>query len=231
MTNARAITAAQAKAFDQQAIEKLGMPSCVLMENAGRSAAERLLARLRVQSFAGLRPPPPWRVLVLCGRGGNGGDGYVVARHLKNDGQRVEVLSPFTALESSRDNALFRAVCERIGVSVRTSQELAPVELARVGEYDAVVDALLGVGGGGAPRTPIAEWIRRVNGARGPLKLAVDLPSGLDSDQALTAGECFRADFTVTFVARKACTLDPCAAEFTGEVVVADIGVVPPAPG
>lgn len=207
------------------------MTSCVLMENAGRSAAERLLARLRAQCFGGLRPPPPWRVLVLCGRGGNGGDGFVLARHLHNAGQRVEVLSAFAPHESTADNSLFRTVCERIGVSVRTSQELAPAELASLAEYDAVVDALLGVGAAGAPREPLAEWIRRVNGARGPLKLALDLPSGLEADRAHAAGECFRADFTVAFVAPKACSLDPRASDYTGEVVVADIGVVPRAVG
>lgn len=220
------MTAAQAKAFDRQAIEQFAVPSCVLMENAGRSAAERLLARLRAQNFAGVRPSPPWRVLVLCGGGGNGGDGFVIARHLHNDGHRVEVLTPFSTEESSSDCATFRTVCERIGVRVRTSRELAPEELTRLVDYDALVDALLGVGAKGSPRAPLSDWLRLANGSRGPLKLAVDLPSGLDADGGPNSGECFRADFTVTFVARKACMLDPRSVEFSGEVLLADIGVV-----
>jgi len=112
------LTAAQLRALDAYAIETLGLPSIVLMENAGRNAAHELLCALRVQTLSERRPAPPWRIAVLCGRGGNGGDGYVVARHLANAGATVTVLSAVDPSSLRDDAALERAVCERMGVRV-----------------------------------------------------------------------------------------------------------------
>jgi len=86
---------------------------------------------------------------------------------------------------------------------------------------------LLGCGSTGAPREPMASLLRTANAAQGPFKLALDLPSGMDADTGAVAGECFRADRTVTFAARKPAFDDPQAAALCGRIVVADIGVAP----
>lgn len=223
------LTAAQLRELDTFAIEGLGLPGIVLMENAGRNAAEHLVSVLRAQNLGGRRPPPPWKVSILCGRGGNGGDGYVVARHLANAGHDVEVLSVALRERLAGDAAVERTVCERLGLRIVSVGDGAAWSgaLARLEHCDAIVDGLLGVGSQGAPREPVADVLRCANASRLPFKLALDLPSGLDADSGAVAGECFVADLTVTFVARKLAFSQPAAARFCGRIVVADIGVTP----
>jgi hydroxyethylthiazole kinase-like uncharacterized protein yjeF len=231
-----ALSAAQLRALDEFAARELGLPSCVAMENAGRNAAELLLRELRAQTFAAGRRAPPWRVVVLCGRGGNGGDGYVLARHVRNAGHDVQVYSSVPTATLGGDTALFCGVCKRMGVAVRESASPAAAagleqELGKALEgSDAIVDALLGVGAHGAPREPLAGWIRAANAAREPLKLALDLPSGLDADSGEVAGECFHADLTIAFAAPKLAFAAPRSRDWTGRIAVADIGVAPRIP-
>ncbi len=228
-----ALSAAQLRALDEFAARELGLPSCVPMENAGRNAAEVLLRELRAQTFAAGRRAPPWRVVVLCGRGGNGGDGYVLARHVRNAGHEVEVFSAVPTESLSGDTALFCGVCKRMGIAVReTGAQGEPAErgnelIAALERSDAVVDALLGAGARGAPREPLASWIRAANALRAPLKLALDLPSGLEADSGAVADPCFRADLTVTFAAPKLAFALPASRAWAGRIVLADIGVAP----
>lgn len=219
------MSSAAVREFDRAAHERLGLPSCVLMENAGRSAAERILARLRRDVFSARRSPPPWRALILCGGGGNGGDGYVLARHLWNAGLSLELLSSAPLERHGSDAALFRSVCARLGIAIHEVGEAAERCLARASEYDVLVDALLGVGARGALRAPLPEWIERYNAARGPLKVALDVPTGLDADSGRAQAGAVRADLTLTFLASKPGLEAPGAAEFTGEVHVCEIGL------
>jgi hydroxyethylthiazole kinase-like uncharacterized protein yjeF len=231
LTRETVLTREEGRAFDERAIRELGIPGAVLMENAGRQAAERLLAALRVQTLGGARRGPPWRVAVICGRGNNGGDGYVVARHVRNAGHDVECFSTCAASQLSGDAALNRAIVERIGIPVRpitTDEELAGAR-GRWSDADALVDALLGTGATGAPRGEVAKALRALAEVRGPFRVALDVPSGLDADLGTAAGECFAADLTVTFVARKPGFEPEQARRFTGEIVVADIGISPAA--
>jgi NAD(P)H-hydrate epimerase len=228
-----ALSAAQLRALDEFAARELGLPSCVLMENAGRNAAEFLLRELRAQTFAAGRRAPPWRVVVLCGRGGNGGDGYVLARHVRNAGHEVEVISAVPTESLSGDTALFCGVCKRMGVAVHETDAQREPEaqlkerMAVLESSDAIVDALLGAGARGAPREPLATWIEAANALRAPLKVALDLPSGLEADSGAVAGPCFRADLTITFAAPKLAFARPGSREWTGRIVLADIGVAP----
>jgi NAD(P)H-hydrate epimerase len=215
------LTRAAAREFDRWAIEELGMPSAALMENAGRAVADVALAEL---ARLGARPG---RVVVLCGAGNNGGDGYVVARHLLLAGVVPEIWSSAAPESMGPEAALQRRVVEGLGLSVgRIDDEASCEAAARAWDgADLLVDALLGTGFRGEVRAPLAGLILRANRARIARRLAVDLPSGLDCDLGTPARATLRADVTVTFVARKQGFDAPGAAQWTGQVLVASIGV------
>jgi hydroxyethylthiazole kinase-like uncharacterized protein yjeF len=206
--------------FDRYAIETLGVPGIVLMENAGRQIAEAARAML-----AGLTKP---RILILAGPGNNGGDGFVVARHLALAGIRTEValLAPREKIVGDADTNL--RILEAMGFQVRVLAGKVEAALGALrpmlAEADLVVDGLLGTGTRGTIREPYASVIGAVNDARRPV-LAIDIPSGLDPDTGEPLGPTVRATRTVTMAAVKVGFCKPGAAEYTGEVAVADIGV------
>jgi NAD(P)H-hydrate epimerase len=213
-------TRQEARAFDRYCLSKLGVPGVVLMENAGRQIADE--ARLMLLLAA------PQHVLVVAGRGNNGGDGYVVARHLAIHGAAVQVavLAPRSEIQGDADTNL--RILEAMGLPVHildgplgeTLRQLkAPLEAAGL-----IVDALLGTGTQGEVRQPYAGAIAAVNDAMRPV-LAIDIPSGMDCDTGRPLGPTIRAARTVTMAVRKAGFRNPDAAAYTGEVVVADIGV------
>lgn len=217
----------EVRAFDRRATEELGLPAIVLMENAGRSAAEAILALLRTLANPGAR-----RAVVLCGAGNNGGDGYVVARHLSIAGISVEVASAVPASAVRGDAAVNLRAAQALGIPLQALATAADVARAAPcwEGADALVDALLGTGFRGEVRSPILELIQAANSARVARRVAIDLPSGLDCDSGRPSNATFRADLTVTFVARKLGFDAPGAAAWTGEVVVAGIGVPFPSP-
>lgn len=219
------LTRDQVRRVDSIAIQRYGLPGVVLMENAGRGAAD-LLRSLGVTR----------RVTICCGRGNNGGDGFVIARHLELAGCDAKVLLFADPATLRGDAVINYGIIEKTGTPLRVwtgdvSHDALTDEFTGSGW---IVDALLGTGSTGPPRAPYAEVIRAINtaGTGGVRVLAVDLPSGLDAD----AGEpfrdesgryvpCVRADVTATFVARKVGFDRPAAREFTGDIVVIDIGV------
>lgn len=190
------------------------MSGLVLMENAGRGVAERLCDM-------GIDGP----VAVCCGRGNNGGDGFVIARHLDLRGFGVRVLLWAEPAGLTGDAAANFRILERAGIPI----EFFPAEhdAARVTGQLAgtawIVDALLGTGARGEPRPPLDEVIDQLNAAAAP-KLAVDLPSGLDCDTGQAARHTIRAAVTCTFVAAKPGFFAPGAEQYTGRVEVLDIG-------
>ena len=208
------------RAFDRYAIEVLGLPGIVLMENAGRQIAEAARAML-----AGRAKP---RVVILAGPGNNGGDGFVVARHLAMAGIRPEValLAPREKIVGDADTNL--RVLEPLGFQVRVLAGKVEAMLGELrpllAEADLLVDGLLGTGTRGEIREPYASAIGAVNDARRPV-LAIDIPSGLDPDTGKPLGPTVRATKTVTMAAVKVGFREAGAAEYTGEVVLADIGV------
>jgi len=208
------------RALDRWAIETLGVPGIVLMENAGRQIAEAARAMI-----AGKTNP---RVLVLAGPGNNGGDGFVVARHLALDGVRAEVALLAKAEKITGDAATNLRILQAMNMPVRTlpaDAEAAVRELKPLlAGADLVVDGLLGTGTRGRVREPFASVIRAVNEAHRPV-LAIDIPSGLDPDTGEPLGPAIRAARTVTMAAMKVGFEKAGAAEYTGEVTVADLGV------
>lgn len=216
------LTCQQVRDLDAYAIQRLGIPGVVLMENAGRNAAEFILRTLA--------DPDRHEVVVLCGPGNNGGDGFVIARHLHNAAVKVRVILA-TAPEKIRgDAAINLAILERMGLELLPAFE--PDGLARARESleraTVIIDALLGTGSTGAPRGVIAQLVRWANAVPRAHRVAIDIPSGLDADRGQIGEPCFRAATTITMVAPKIGFLTPAARDVLGEVVVVDIGAPPP---
>jgi hydroxyethylthiazole kinase-like uncharacterized protein yjeF len=210
-------TGAEMRAVDARAIAQLGVPGPRLMENAGTGAAQVI-----VGAFAPIRGK---RVLVVCGRGNNGGDGFVVARRLKARGARVHVALIGRRSEVKGDAALalgrWRGQIEEIVAEPRV--RALGRDLARA---DVIVDALLGTGLTGPARGPAADAIEAVNGAARPVA-SLDLPSGLGSDQGALLGPTVRATLTATFAGYKRSLLLHPGAGHAGRVFVVDIGIPP----
>lgn len=206
---------AQVREFDRQAIERLGLPGLVLMENAGRGCTD-VLCQAVVNG-------PVW---IICGKGNNGGDGFVIARHLLVRQVSVRVLLCGRASELRGDAAVNHAALANLPFPI--IEAITGTEIDRFFDQqppaDWVVDALLGTGTQGAVRSPLVHAIRRMNQITAK-KLAVDIPSGLDCDTGEPSAPTFRADHTCTFVGSKQGFTNPAAAKYLGEVHVLDIGV------
>jgi len=211
-------TAEEARRLDRRAIDELGIPGATLMENAGRGAAEEIRALLEE-----LKAPRNARVAVVCGKGGNGGDGFVVARWLKKWGARPEVLLAFPEREIGGDAGEMLRELKRTGVRPwRVEDEGAAAEaLARA---DVVVDALLGTGSRGAPEGTVARLIELIN-ASGRAVVALDVPSGVSADGDAPAGPAVRATLTLTFAGWKRGLVAGAGAELAGAVEVVPIGI------
>jgi NAD(P)H-hydrate epimerase len=214
-----ALTCQQIRELDMLAIEQVGLPGLVLMENAGRGAAEFI--------YGTLINPTASRVTILCGPGNNGGDGFVVARHLHNAGVPVDVVFAAPPEKSTGDAGVNLNILERMGLDFIRAFEpdgLAAAHQA-VDQADVLVDALLGTGSKGSPRGVAATLIELANAAPRARRIAIDIPSGLDADRGALHEPCFRADATVTMAAPKVGFLAPAAQPVVGRVVVVDIGV------
>lgn len=202
---------------DQLAISELGLPGVVLMENAARGCVDWLME-------LGVAGP----ISVCAGKGNNGGDGFVIARHLEILGFEVRVLLFAPADQLTGDAAINFGVIKKAGSRIVELHDAKEAEIARALDGSAwIVDALLGTGTQGRLREPFALAVRCINNQ--PAKrFAVDLPSGLDCDSGEPiddAEHCVRADFTATFVARKSGFDNESATQFLGDVRVIDIGV------
>ncbi|MBL9081183.1 MAG: NAD(P)H-hydrate epimerase [Planctomycetales bacterium] len=210
----------QSRRIDVLAVEHYGMTGLVLMENAGRGAAEIIL-KLMVDRLPSARP-----VVICCGKGNNGGDGFVIARHLDNRGVPVRILLFCDPTKLTGDAAANYEIARRAGLPIEPLFENVDTATiaARLADAACVVDALLGTGAMGEPRIPYDVAIAAINAQPAPV-IAVDLPSGLDCDTGSPAKHCVRAKHTITFVAAKSGFLVAAAKPYVGEVHAVDIGV------
>jgi hydroxyethylthiazole kinase-like uncharacterized protein yjeF len=203
-------TADEMRATDRWAIEQRGVPSLELMERAGEGLAGVIA-----------RHAPAGRIVIVCGKGNNGGDGLVAARILRQAGRDVEVLAvwPVESLQGDAAEQLGRLPGDRP----------VPFEPARLDEAHAIVDALLGTGSTGAPRDPAGSVIEAVNASSAPV-VAADVPSGVDASTGAVAGAAVRALATATFHrAKPGLWIHPGKAH-AGTVEVIDIGIPAGAP-
>ncbi len=204
--------------IDRKAVSELGIKSEVLMENAGRAVADFISGKYS----AGKLP----RVLVLCGKGNNGGDGLVVARLLTKKKCFVEAVMFARKEEADGDVKLNLAKCLKERVKVRhitLSKDFESLK-EELSSCDVIVDALLGTGFRGAVSGFLSNVIDFVNSLP-CLVVSVDLPSGLNASSGQSAGACVIADYTVTFGLNKIGLCIYPGIEYAGEVVTADIGI------
>ena len=214
----RILNAAQMREADRRTIEDIGIPSLVLMENAGRQVVAAIEA---VHSDLVER-----KVAVLCGRGNNGGDGFVVARTLMQRGIDVSVFVIGRVGEVRGDARINLEILGRLGVTVVEIADSQAWELhfSEISDCTLIVDAIFGTGLN-APLTGLMETVvADVNGAAIPV-VAIDLPSGLSADTHEPIGDSIEAGMTVTLVAPKLSLVLPPAETRAGDIVIADIGI------
>lgn len=213
----RVLSREQIRSFDRHAIEVCKVPGIVLMENAGRGAAEIILQRVA---------RPGARVGIVCGAGNNGGDGFVVARHLSM--QEIQASVWFVGDPASLEGDAAANHLAYVGLggrvtAIRNQEDLASFREA-LRDLDAIVDAVFGTGLDrdiGEPHATIIGWMNDAPAAR----FALDLPSGIDANTGVVRGVAVRAQCTITFGALKLGMLTPSGAEHCGEIQVAGLGV------
>ncbi len=201
--------------LDAHTIQKLGVPGIVLMENAGRQCAN---VAGRVYREYNLRGP----VHIYCGKGNNGGDGYVIARHLYDAGFEVMIFSVGDPHKLKGDALLNYRICESFSLPVRIINEVQDIQ--NIDPPSMIIDALLGTGTQGAARGLFAELIEFMN-HQGALIVSVDIPSGLNGDGGYIPGPAIVAETTVTMALPKRVHVFYPARDYCGELFIADIGI------
>lgn len=223
----KSLSREEVRSIDSCAINQLRIPGVVLMENAGRCAAEAIEVFLKSRSdkIAGKA------VAVVAGAGNNGGDGFVVARHLANRGARLVTFLVAAEEKIHGDAKINLTAIRNLGHDIRLISGKTAIGLAeKLRKFDLIVDAVGGTGISGPLRGEIAVAVQQINVASqaGNVPVvAIDIPTGLDCDIGLADGPAVRADLTVTFVARKIGFDNPASEQYTGQVQVADIGIDP----
>src|SRR5438445_175689 len=214
----RVLNSAQMREADRRTIDEIGIPSLVLMENAGRQAVAAMEA-----TFNDLTER---QVGVLCGRGNNGGDGFVVARTLVQRGVDVAVFLIGQVSEVRGDARVNLEILGRLGVTVVEVSDSQAWELhfSEVSDCNLIVDAIFGTGLNAPVSGFIESVVTDVNASGIPV-VAIDLPSGLSADSSETIGPSIDAGLTVTLAAPKLPLVLPPAENHAGDIVIADIGI------
>ena len=214
----RILTAAQMREADRFTIDDIGIASLVLMENAGRQVAAAIEAAYESEIQG--------RVAILCGRGNNGGDGFVVARTLLQRGIDTHVFVVGALADVRGDARTNLEILGRLGVSVVEIADAQTWELhfSEISKCSLIVDAIFGTG----LRSPLSGMLETVvadvNSSEIPI-VSIDLPSGISADTPHLIGDCVDASMTVTLAAPKLPLVLPPAEAFAGDVVIADIGI------
>ena len=220
----RALTRKESRAIDRTAMAHYGIAGLVLMENAGAAVAR--------EAFSAFREKNAEKIVVVCGKGNNGGDGFVTARHLVSFGIPTSVclLCLKEDLTSPSDAATNLDILDRMAargfapeiIEVPTSEHLHELS-AQLSSATVVIDAILGTGVTGMVREPASSAIDLINSS-GAFVISVDIPSGLDADEGAPLGKAVHADVTVTFVSEKAGLSKAAAKDYLGKLIVAEIG-------
>jgi len=210
----RVLTREQSSQIDRCATTQFGISGLVLMENAGRAAAD-LLCQLRVTS----------PIVICCGKGNNAGDGYVIARQLLTRHYQVQILNWEAPSKLSNDARTNYNILKAMDVEMIDCLTQGLPHVANILSDAAwIIDALLGIGGSGAARPPIDQAIEMINKVDAPT-FALDVPSGLDCNTGVAPGAVVRASHTCTFLAPKPGLINHAGKDYTGQLHVVDLGI------
>ena len=212
----KVFTVSQAQKLDKLAIEQFGIPSIVLMENAGRLTASEIMRMLK--------NPKGNFVCVVCGIGNNGGDGFVVARHLMSSGYSVKVFLIGSVTKVKKDPAIHYKILKKLKCPIQSVSRLNQNMLKDFKKATLIVDAIFGVGLSREIGAPFKNIIETINESKKRV-VSVDIPSGLNATTGKIFGICIKAQKTVTFAVLKKGFLKNQGPKFSGKVIVADIGI------
>ncbi|RMF55557.1 MAG: NAD(P)H-hydrate dehydratase [Calditrichaeota bacterium] len=215
----KVVTAKEMQEKDRYTIEEVGIPGVVLMENAGTATF-----RIIQQVLADASDPT---VYIFCGKGNNGGDGFVVARHLWNEGIFVKVFCAVEEDKISGDALINYTILKNMKIPIEFITHPKDLKKINKNQPDVIVDALLGTGIKGEVRGLIKDIIDFINQEMEALVVSIDLPSGLNADLPDIPGSAIRADITVTMALPKRCHVLYPARSYVGELFIADIGIPP----
>ena len=208
----KTITASQAKLLDKKARDLYGLSTLILMENAGRAVSEEII-KLKKR-----------RIAIFCGKGNNGGDGFVCARHLFTGGIRPDLFLAGKISEVMGEARLNLDILLRLKHKIFEIDEknvnLLKEEICR---YDLIVDAIFGIGLKGNIGGFSKDLIESINSSSA-YAVSIDIPSGLDADTGEASGACVRADRTVTFIAKKRGMVKGKGPRHCGKIIVKDLG-------
>ena len=206
------------KEIDRRTIEDYGIPSLVLMERAALCVAQEAEAILRERSGNGILTGRVW---AACGLGNNGADGVAAARMLHLHGVQVSILLPGTSGRMSEEMETQLEIAKKLGISVYTVEDFIP------GTCDLVIDAVFGIGLKRPVEGAYAELVRLIGEQTDASVVSVDIPSGISSETGAVMGCAVQADVTVTFGEIKLGHILFPGREYSGRLVVSDIGFVP----
>lgn len=213
------VTAEEMRWCDEIAIRSYGIPGLLLMENAGRGVADIIK-----RSYGPLQGK---RILVFCGKGNNGGDGFVVARLLQNEGAKIEVVLLVSPRQLSGDSKTNYSILKKIAAksrSVFSIHRFTPGLLQRKSRPDIIIDGIFGTGFTGVPKKQFANVIDWINKQDAPI-ISIDIPSGVNGSTGEVKGTAVKATTTVTMGALKTGLLCYRGREHSGEIRVVDIGI------
>lgn len=216
MFSTKTLTVSQIQELDRWAIEKIGIPSLALMENAGHGVAREIYKKLKHQK--------KYSVVIVCGTGNNGGDGFVAARYLNNWGVKPQVFLVGDITELKKDALVNYRVAKNLRISVKSIDGLNYAFKKSLQTADLVVDAIFGMGLNRPIHEPYCGIMHAIN-SQGSYVVAVDIPSGLDGTSGGIYGICVKANLTVTFSGLKAGFFKKHGPFYTGRQVVVDIGI------
>ncbi len=212
----KAFTAKQAQRLDRIATERIGIPSIILMENAGRITAFEIMCKLKT--------PKGHFICIVCGPGNNGGDGFVAARHLHASGYKIKVFLIGKASKLKKDSLINYRILRKLKCSIQEVGRVSPQVLKDFKRSSVIVDAIFGIGLNREVCGFFKAMIELINSLE-KFVICVDVPSGLDATTGLILGSCIKGQMTVTFAVLKKGLIKKDGLKYSGRIKIADIGI------